>query len=72
MDYEHGIDYYTHERYGVHSMYRNNERTEEDTGIYATYLFEREALILDERERDDFFLVFPSMLPMFLRLGSQN
>jgi arylsulfatase A len=24
-----GIDYYTHERYGVHSMYRNNERTEE-------------------------------------------
>ena len=60
-----GIDYYTHERYGVHSMYRNNERTEEDTGTYATYLFEREALrFLDERKQDEpFFLYVPFNAP---------
>ena len=60
-----GIDYYTHERYGVHSMYRNNERTEEDTGTYATYLFEREALrFLDERKLDEpFFLYVPFNAP---------
>ncbi|MCH2388716.1 MAG: sulfatase-like hydrolase/transferase, partial [Opitutales bacterium] len=60
-----GIDYYTHERYGVHSMYRNNERTDEDTGIYATYLFEREALrFLDERKQDEpFFLYVPFNAP---------
>ena len=39
-----GIDYYTHERYGVPSMFRGNERTEDDRGIYATDLFRREAL----------------------------
>jgi arylsulfatase A-like enzyme len=39
-----GIDYYTHERYGIHSMFRGNERTKEDQGTYATELFKREAL----------------------------
>lgn len=39
-----GIDYYTHERYGVHSMFAGNERTKADQGTYATDLFEREAL----------------------------
>jgi arylsulfatase A-like enzyme len=39
-----GIDYYTHERYGVPSLFRNNERTEADRGTYATDLFRREAL----------------------------
>jgi arylsulfatase A-like enzyme len=39
-----GIDYYTHERYGVPSMFRGNERTEADKGTYATELFKREAL----------------------------
>jgi arylsulfatase A-like enzyme len=39
-----GIDYYTHERYGIHSMFRGNQRTKADQGIYATDLFEREAL----------------------------
>ena len=39
-----GIDYYTHERYGIHSMFRSNERTKEDQGTYATDLFRREAL----------------------------
>ena len=45
-----GIDYYTHERYGVPSMYRNLDKTREDRGVYSTALFEREALrFLDER-----------------------
>ena len=39
-----GIDYYTHQRYGVPSMFRGNERTEADKGTYATDLFKREAL----------------------------
>ncbi len=39
-----GIDYYTHERYGVPSMFRGNERTEEDKGTYVTDVFRREAL----------------------------
>ena len=39
-----GIDYYTHERYGVPSMFRDNARTEADKGTYATDLFKREAL----------------------------
>ncbi|MCI0360811.1 MAG: sulfatase-like hydrolase/transferase [Planctomycetaceae bacterium] len=39
-----GIDYYTHERYGIHSMFCGNERTKADQGIYATDLFEREAV----------------------------
>ncbi len=39
-----GIDYYTHERYGVPSMFRGNQRTQEDRGTYATDLFERESL----------------------------
>ena len=45
-----GIDYYTHERHGVPSMYRNLHKTEADRGVYTTDLFEREALrFLDER-----------------------
>jgi arylsulfatase A-like enzyme len=39
-----GIDYYTHERYGVPSMFRGNDRTDADKGAYATDLFKREAL----------------------------
>lgn len=39
-----GIDYYTHERYGIPSMFAGNARTEADKGTYATDLFEREAL----------------------------
>mgnify|MGYP006104786879 CR=1 FL=1 len=60
-----GIDYYTHERYGVHSMYRNNERTEEDRGTYVTYLFEREALrFLDVYAGEEpFFLYVPFNAP---------
>lgn len=39
-----GIDYYTHERYGVPSMFAGNERTTADKGVYATELFRREAI----------------------------
>lgn len=60
-----GIDYYTHERYGVPSMYRNLEPTEEDRGVYATHLFEREALrFLDEHAGNrPFFLYLPFNAP---------
>ena len=37
-----GIDYFTHERYGVPSMFRGNERVKEQG--HATDLFRREAL----------------------------
>ena len=39
-----GIDYFTHERYGVPSLFRGNQRTEEDKGSYITDVFRREAL----------------------------
>lgn len=53
-----GIDYYTHERYGVPSMFRGNHRTEEDKGTYVTDVFRREALrfIGDHAGRRPFFL----------------
>lgn len=52
-----GIDYYTHERYGVPSMFRGNQRTEEDKGTYATELFKREALrFVQENRARPFFL----------------
>lgn len=53
-----GIDYYTHERYYVPSMYRDNERTEEDKGIYSTYLFEREAIRFIKENKDNPFLLY--------------
>ena len=60
-----GIDYYTHERYGVPSMYRNEQPTEEDKGTYCTYLFEREALrFLEEHGGEEpFFLYVPFNAP---------
>lgn len=52
-----GIDYFTHERYGVPSMYRNNEPTEQDKGTYSTDLFRREAVrFLKENRSRPFFL----------------
>jgi arylsulfatase A-like enzyme len=47
-----GIDYYTHERYGVHSMFAGNVRTKADQGTYATDLFEREALRFIRESKD--------------------
>jgi arylsulfatase A-like enzyme len=50
-----GIDYYTHERYGVPSLFRGNERVKEEG--YATDLFRREALrFIDESKGRPFFL----------------
>jgi len=54
-----GIDYYTHERYGIPSLFRGNERTTEDRGLYITDVFGREALaFLKEQQTKEspFFL----------------
>lgn len=53
-----GIDYFTHERYGVPSMYAGNEPTEADRGTYCTDLFEREALRFIEEHHDRPFLLY--------------
>jgi len=60
-----GIDYFTHERYGVPCMVRNLEPTEEDKGTYCTYLFEREALrfINEHAGSEPFFLYVPFNAP---------
>ena len=60
-----GIDYYTHERYGVPSMFRNLTPTQEDRGTYCTYLFEREALrfLGESRGSTPFFLYVPFNAP---------
>ncbi len=53
-----GIDYYTHERYGVPSLFRGNARTEEDKGTYVTEVFRREALSFVDQHvvKNPFFL----------------
>ena len=52
-----GIDYWTHERYGVPSMYRRNLPTKEGKGRYTTELFERETLrFIDEHKAQPFFV----------------
>ena len=59
-----GIDYFTHERYGIHSMRRGNDLTTEDQGTYATKLFGREAAAFLKRHRDEpFFLYVPFNAP---------
>ncbi|MHC4227446.1 MAG: sulfatase-like hydrolase/transferase [Planctomycetota bacterium] len=59
-----GIDYWTHERYGVPSMYRNNRQTTEDKGSYATDLFRREAVRFIEKNKDrPFFCYMPFNAP---------
>ncbi len=59
-----GIDYWTHERYGVPSMYRGNEPTTEDKGTYATDLFRREAIKFIEKHKDrPFFCYVPFNAP---------
>ena len=59
-----GIDYYTHERYGVPSMYRNNSPTTEDKGKYCTDLFEREAVrFLKANHKKPFLLYVPFNAP---------
>lgn len=59
-----GIDYFTHERYGVPSMFRNNQPTTADKGTYCTYLFQREAVrFLKENHEKPFFLYLPFNAP---------
>ena len=59
-----GIDYYTHERYGVPSMYRNNQPTTKDKGTYCTYLFQRESMrFLKQNHDKPFFLYLPFNAP---------
>ena len=75
-----GIDYYTHERYGVPSMYRNNTPTTTDKGTYCTDLFEREAVrFLKSHHEKPFFLYLPfnaphnaSNLDPAIRAGAQG
>src|SRR3954447_20176840 len=45
-----GIDYWTHDRYGIPSLFRDNARIEEEG--YATDLFRREALRFIEQHQD--------------------
>jgi arylsulfatase A-like enzyme len=57
-----GVDYYTHERYGVPSMYRGNDRIKEEG--HATDLFTREALsFIDRYHQRPFFLYVPYNAP---------
>ena len=59
-----GIDYFTHERYGVPSMRRGNQLTEEDKATYCTDLFQREALrFIEENGDKPFFLYVPFNAP---------
>jgi len=59
-----GIDYWTHERYGVPSMRRGNNPTTEDKGTYATDLFGREAVSFIERHKArPFFCYVPFNAP---------
>nr|WP_231604654.1 sulfatase-like hydrolase/transferase [Crateriforma conspicua] len=60
-----GIDYYTHERYGVPSMFRNESPTVDDRGTYCTDLFLREALrFLDQQpSHQPYFLYLPFNAP---------
>lgn len=60
-----GIDYYTHERYGIPSLFRGNERTEEDRGTYITDVFGREALrfVNEHAGKRPFFLYLPFNAP---------
>jgi arylsulfatase A len=59
-----GIDYYTHERYGIASMRRGNQPTTADKGQYATDLFRREAVrFVGEHHQRPFFLYLPFNAP---------
>ncbi len=59
-----GIDYFTHERYGVPSMYRNEQPTTEDSGTYCTDLFRREAVrFVKQQHERPFFLYLPFNAP---------
>ena len=56
-----GIDYFTHERYGVPSMYSGNALTVRDKGTYCTELFEREAVRFVRENKDRPFFLVPAV-----------
>ncbi len=59
-----GIDYWTHERYGVPSMRRDNTPTTADKGTYATELFGRYACRFIKKHKDrPFFCYVPFNAP---------
>ncbi len=59
-----GIDYYTHERYGVPSLFRGNNPTQEDRGTYVTDVFKREALaFIRTNAAKPWFLYLPFNAP---------
>lgn len=60
-----GIDYFTHERYGVPCMVRNLSPTDEDKGTYCTNLFQREAdrFLGEHAGKEPFFLYVPFNAP---------
>ncbi len=60
-----GIDYYTHERYGIPSLFRGNQRTEEDRGKYITNVFGREAIafVQSHLNQRPFLLYLPFNAP---------
>lgn len=66
-----GFDYYTHERYGVPSLFRGNDRVAEDG--YATDLFRREAVsfVRDNKDRP-FFLYLAFNAPHSASMFDKN
>ena len=60
-----GIDYYTHERYGIPSLFRGNARTTEHRGQYITEVFGREALnfLREHLGKKPVFLYLPFNAP---------
>ena len=59
-----GIDYFTHERYGVPSMFAGNKLTTADKGTYCTELFRREAMeFVKDNHTEPFFLYLPFNAP---------
>jgi arylsulfatase A-like enzyme len=57
-----GVDFWTHERYGMPSLFKGNKRIKEEG--YTTDLFKREALrFIDENKEEPFFLYMPFNAP---------
>ena len=60
-----GIDYFTHERYGIPSIFENNQRTQADRGRYATDLFGEKGVAFIEQHagKRPFFLLMAFNAP---------
>ncbi|MFC2076103.1 sulfatase-like hydrolase/transferase [candidate division KSB1 bacterium] len=53
-----GVDYWTHQRYGIESMFRGNELIEEEG--YITDLFRRESVRFIQENKDNPFFLYVS------------